>query len=335
MGNHIIAICDRDEKYALSLSTSVEEVMNSAYEVVIFTSGEAFVRYSQEKEVDVLIITESSFDSTIIDGFEGTLMILRENQNFVQDGAILIDRFQSRDNLSKSVKMNVPDYLEEISGKRMKTYHWKVIGIYSPVRRCLQTSFALALGQGLGREKKVLYMNFENFSGFSGWFQREFETDILDLLYFFNCDPEKLKSRIPKTIHKLGNLDVMPPPSAYYDTYERSGEKWIKFFEAIEDATDYEYLILDITDAMQGVLQILEYCDRIYTLIKDDPISKFKVEQYERWMVEHSYSDIIGKSVKFSFPQFSNIPLQPEMLSQCELAEYVRAIIDEDKMGGE
>ncbi|MDQ9824849.1 hypothetical protein RFZ44_16190, partial [Acinetobacter sp. 163] len=42
----------------------------------------------------------------------------------------------------------------------------EILGVYSPVGRCLKTSFALALGQILARERAVLYLNLEEYSGF-------------------------------------------------------------------------------------------------------------------------------------------------------------------------
>jgi len=332
MSNRYIAVCDIDEHYSLALSSSVASVTNNLLSVITFTSAHSFISFCEKKEVSILIITESTFDSSIIDIFEGTLIVLRENPEFVLDGAILIDRFQSREALMNSVLKSLPEYLEGYSGTRLETYHWKTIGIYSPVRRCLQTSFALALGQMLAKDKKVLYMNFESFSGFSGWFQTQFEMDVLDLIYFFNCEPEKIQLRLPQMIYKLGDLDILPPAASYYDTYEKSGEKWIELFDAIENSSEYDYLILDLSDAMTGLMQVLGYCDRVYTLVKDDPLSKYKMDQYERWMVDHSYADIIGKSMKFSFPEFQNMSIHPGMLTHSEMASYVRAIIEEDKI---
>ena len=40
-----------------------------------------------------------------------------------------------------------------------------IIGIYSPVNRCLKTSFALTMGQLMARDRKTLYVNLEDCSG--------------------------------------------------------------------------------------------------------------------------------------------------------------------------
>ena len=40
----------------------------------------------------------------------------------------------------------------------------KLIGVYSPVGKCLKTSFAFVLGQLLSKKHKVLYLNMECYS---------------------------------------------------------------------------------------------------------------------------------------------------------------------------
>ncbi len=42
----------------------------------------------------------------------------------------------------------------------------EILGVYSPLSRCLKTSFALTLGQILAKKKAVLYLNLEPFAGF-------------------------------------------------------------------------------------------------------------------------------------------------------------------------
>ena len=58
------------------------------------------------------------------------------------------------------------------------------LGVYSPVGRCLKTSFALTMGKLLAQEERVLYLNLEEFSGLSVLMKEEYKSDLSDLLYF-------------------------------------------------------------------------------------------------------------------------------------------------------
>lgn len=332
MNERSIAVCDTDPRYALDLSGALAEWVPSEFEISSFTGAETLAEYSRDHHIDIIIISQSAYDSTVLDNLPANLMILRETPDFAPERAILIDRFQAKEELLKSVIKQLPDTMETCLGKRMATKSWKVIGVYSPVRRCLQTTFSLSLGQMLAQDHKVLYMNFENYSGFSSWLGSESRSNVVDLLYYFDCDPDRLSVRIPLMVHHLGNLDILPPANGYYDTYDRNGEKWVEIIKAIENATEYEYLILDLTDAMCGLLEVMEYCNRIYTCVRSDAISKAKLAEYERWMVDHSRADVMSKSVRFSFPEFTDLPEDPQMLTHCELAGYVRSIINEDTL---
>ena len=86
---------------------------------------------------------------------------------------------------------------------------------------------------------------------------------------------------------------------------------------------------------MNGLLEVMEYCDRVYTLVRDDIISRSKLEQYESWMVEHSRADIMSKTLKFNLPEFTDVPMRPDMFAHSELAGYVKGVIADDltKMG--
>ena len=50
--------------------------------------------------------------------------------------------------------------------------------VYSPLGRCLKTSFALTLGQILAKERAVLYLNLEEYSGFEEMLGKGFAQNL-------------------------------------------------------------------------------------------------------------------------------------------------------------
>lgn len=325
----MIVVCDTNISYALSLTSYLEEALKEQYSFAAFSKIESVSECMPDVNLTALIVTESAYSKCIEDLSCKLLIILKENGGFELDNAILVDRFQSREEIRRSI-MEILINEDDAQIQSFRTDRWKVIGVYSPIRRCLQTSFALTLGQMLSINHKVLYINFENYSGFSGIFKQEFESNIVDLLYYFDCDKKKLAKKLPLLVHHMDGIDILPPAQSYFDTYERSGSMWCEMFKTIEEATDYEYLILDLTDSVHGLIDILSYCDRIYTMVRNDIISQAKISQYEDWMAEHSYAEIVSKTMKFNMPIFTDIPEHPEMLTHSELAGYVNAIIKND-----
>lgn len=325
-----IAVLDSDEKYAMCISSLLADSVGSNAHVETYTDAEHMKEICEMGQLQMLVTTQQMIER--LSGINGIkmLVVLTEDSDFEYENAVLIDRYQAAEVIKRKILEGLAADDGLMGTGQKKHRNRKVIGVYSPIHRSLQTTFTLTLGQMLSHHGRTLYINFENFSGFSGWMAHEFQTDIVDLFYFLDCDRKQLANRIPIAIHRLGGLDILPPASSYFDTYDRSGEKWIELFEAIESVTDYDYLLLDLSDAMQGLLQVLGYCDRIYTMVRDDLLSNAKMEQYEQWMVEHSYAEIIGKSLRFKLPRFDTLPDNPLLLTKSELAGYVRSIISED-----
>ena len=332
MNEQVIAVCDGDENYAMSLGGTLETALFGHYHISVFTGSASLGDYLADHRVDAAIISESAYDRKLIRVQGMELIILAETPDFVEENATIINRFQTREDLVKSVIESLPGFVEGVPAGRDGSRSWKVIGVYSPIRRCLQTSFAITLGQMLGVSHKTLYMNFENFSGFSGWFNMEFAGNMIDLLYYYECERDRLSLRIPLLVHHFCGLDILPPAEAGPDSYDRNGNRWTDVFDAVSQATDYEYLILDLSDSMSGLTDVLGYCDRIFTMVKNDTISQAKLAQYERWMTGHDMADVMGKTVKLKFPEFTDIPDRPDMLTHSELASYVSAIVKEDRI---
>lgn len=81
-------------------------------------------------------------------------------------------------------------------------YKTKFIGIYSPVHRCLQSSFALTFAQLIAEKHPALYLNFEHYIGIMELLPERQNRDLADLLYFLAGDPDKFSLRMQTVIQK-------------------------------------------------------------------------------------------------------------------------------------
>lgn len=207
----------------------------------------------------------------------------------------------------------------------------KIIGIYTPVGRCLQTTFSFALGQILSKKAKVLYMNFERYSGLEALLKRSFQYDISDLVYYFQCAKEKLSLRLSSIVENIHGLDFVPPVQLYQSILGVHGQQWIELFAEIEKCSDYEYLILDLTDGVADLWDILRSCTHVYTITRGDGVSLAKMDQYERGLRTMEYEDVLAKTRKIEFPVFKEIPIRFDELTYGDLARYVKQYIISDE----
>lgn len=209
----------------------------------------------------------------------------------------------------------------------------KMIGIYSPVKRCLQTSFALSLGQLLAKEHKTMYLNFEMYSGLGELLRREYQSDMLDVMYYFQSAREKLALRLPTIIQNAGGLDYIPPMQYSLGIREVPGEQWLALCRDIAAIGEYEYMILDLDDGIDGLFELLKNCQKIYTITREDAFAQAKLRQYERMLQQGELGEISEKTVKCRFPIFQELPDSLDMMTHGELAGYVKSIIKEDIYG--
>ena len=149
-------------------------------------------------------------------------------------------------------------------------------GVYSPLGRCLKTSFALTLGQVLAREKAVLYLNLEEYSGFGRLMGKEYDHNLSDLLYYVRQGSQNLIHRMNGMIQTVNNLDYIPPVQTPADIRGTAWEDWEQLIREIVRDSSYEILILDIGSGIDGTFQMLDLCSQIYMPVLADSISVCK-----------------------------------------------------------
>lgn len=361
MVKKVLAICDREKDYLCHLADYLERKERLPFIVHVFT-GEAQLRRFAEKQegeaeqesiIEMLLISESVCKEW--KGAYPAQKVIMLNESGVQtgEGIEYINKFQSAENIYREMMdiyadtcpneySNVP---ANISGgeegkagginsgieRRGRTgRRMKIIGNYTPIGRCMQTTFALSMGQILAKKHRTLYLNFESYSGLGCLLGKEFAVDITDALYYLNCERGKLPYKLNAMVQTVNGLDYIPPVISYEELGEICAEQWIDLFQEIEKNTDYEYLILDLSEAVSGLFQILKECYRVFTIIREDGFAEAKLRQYEEMLQGMHYEDIAWKTRKQNLPVFHRIPAGLEELTHGEVAAYIRRVIEED-----
>lgn len=327
--NHVLAVCDSETEYAYQLVDYLSNKKGFPFQVQLFTSEKTLTKYAKDHAVSVALIAEGDYSGKMEEGFVEHILLLREDKDTKSVGLKSFYKYQSAEQLIK-------DLLDWIAGEGIlgRTIidgkDLKLIGVYSPVGKCLKTSFSFVLGQILSKKHKVLYLNMESYSGLGKLLQKDFPTDMSELIYYLQNSREKFIYRMGSMTTRAGELDVLPPFDSFLDFISVSQEEWITLFREIERGSDYEYLILDLSDAVQGLFDILRLCDVVYTLSREDGFAMAKIAQYEEVLKKCNYEDIWKKTRHCTIPEIKNLPSGLQQLTYTELAEFVRERIEED-----
>lgn len=324
----ILALCDPEEEYVELLGEFLRKHQNLPWEVHTYTQIDDLLQGVRPGPELMLVVAESVYSEELERLSPLCTALLNESGTLHFDQLCNVDKYQQAEQIFKELlELYLLSSGEE--PKRLSAeYHTKFIGIYSPIHRCLQTSFALTLSQLLAKEHSTLYLNFEHYVGIQELLPERQSRDLADLLYFLTGDESKFGLRMETVVQHRGELDYIPPMRNGQNLQEIPAADWRKLFERIEELGNYEYVVMDLSDAMQGLFDTLRLCTHIFTLTKEDRMARSKLNQYEQLLGMCEYRDVWDKTRRLHLPQFARLPEDLEQYTRGDLASYVRREVE-------
>jgi hypothetical protein len=308
------------------------------YEVCAFFSVEKMLSSMDHENTAVLVIAESEYCGKITEAGFRQVLVLNESDQYL--GEIRsVSKYQSMECIFEVI-MKVCIESSKENGTVLPTAirhssDLKIIGVYTPISRCLQTQVSFTIGEILARKHKVLYMNFENYSGLSQLLNRTFRGSVSDLVYYNDCAREKVSAQIGLMTEEINGLNFLPPMKSFIELQSVQKNQWIELFRTIELVTEYEYLILDLTESTNGLLDVLRECSNVITIIRPDcAVSEAKMQQYREILRQKGYEDVYAKTRRWQMPVFRELPANLAELTHGELASHVRKLMETVELGG-
>lgn len=324
MEQKVLILCDPEEDYVFRMSDYMRRDKFFPWTVKVYTRI-AGLYESAGQPVDMLVVAESVYEDKMQGLGAGKTVILKESGTVKNQKVNSVDKYQSAG--------NVVQRLMELGGVTWKKAEHvegaKLIGLYSPVHRSLQTSFGLCLGRLLSGRGKTLYLNFEAYPGVEE-LQGCGGMDLSSMLYYLD-DEEHFMANIGRMIRRSENFDYVPAMVNGQNLLMVSSEDWKRLLYKLQQVMGYEYIVLDLSESVQGLFDILRMCVRVYSMAKDDPIAKRKMDQYEQLLSAMEYEDVRKKLNICRLPLFRNIPTSIETAAKGELADYVRKMIEKEE----
>ena len=334
MEKNVLVVCDLEVDYAKQLSDFLDRRKNVPFSVHTFTRPELLTEFADKNPIDVLLISQEAHYElrNVIGALDiGELFILSDDgADSSGQNCKAICKYQNADNILREVMTYYAAAEKPVSSKFFTSGKAELIGVYSPVKRSLKTSFSITLGQLLAKESRTLYINLEEYSGFNQLFKTVYMTDMSDLMYYISCKKPNFSWKLASIVQSMGELDYIPPAISPVDISSISGAQWKEFFGVLSDS-GYEKVILDLGERVNGLFDILRMCTRIYTPVRDDAVSYAKMEQYEALLNIMGYEDVLEKTRKLSFSYFKGLERGLDRLAYSELGTYVRKLISEER----
>lgn len=324
----ILYDCEAD--YIQRMSEYLQNCEELSFEIHSYTDFEKLKEFLEKEKADIFLIGESAYDNYFKKSNNGIIMILKESSNEKQTDNIYIEKFQRADQVVSEILENYARLTKEPLLLLKQQNNARIIGFYSPIKRCLQTSAAMVYGRILAKQYRTLYLNFEAYAGVQELLKPGIKHDLSDLLYFFENTKEKFLYHLQAMTERYDNLAYVPPMFATQNLIHITGSQWMELLSEIARKSDYDYIILDLSDNMQGLFDILRICTQIYTITKEDKNAIAKMDQYKHLLQMYEYQDVLHKTRQQVLPMFQTFPEDIEEFTKSDLVEYIQKLIKED-----
>lgn len=335
MKKNIFAVCDLEADYAYNFMDYLNQKKNIPFEIQAFTSVETLTAYGEGVHIELLLISDKAMCPKIREMDIGKIIILSEGVHPPElDHYPSVYKYQASSDVIREVMACYGDEKAVMPATfpvLKKTT--EILGVYSPLGRCLKTSFALALGQILARDYAVLYLNLEEYSGIEELMGKGFAYNLSDLLYYVRQGNQNLSIKMNGMVQTINNLDFIPPVRTPADIKGTAWEDWERLILEITRSSSYEIAVLDMGNGIDEMFQLLDMCKRIYMPVLNDVMSSCKIAQFENLLRIWDYPQVLDKIEKLHLP-FHVGATSPEkyveQLIWSELGDYIREMLRKD-----
>jgi hypothetical protein len=327
-----LAILDYEIDYANNLMDYLNRKNSFLFETRVFTNMESLLKCAQNNMIDILIISEDIGDEHIEEDNIKNILILTEHNQLEDKSSIY--KYQSMENIVREILsyyVSLEESRLQLSCKSVNC-HNKIIGVFSPAGGNYQTTFSLALGQALAKDKMVLYMNFEVIPGSYIFKEEVNQAGLSDLIYYIKQRKPNISLKIKAMVQKLGRLDYLPPVDFYMDLFEMNIEDIQILMDEITKNSDYEVVIIDMGFVGKNTIDILKKCRTVYMPTSNSKIVKSKEEKFLKMLLNEKADEFAQGLILVEVPTDEAIArneYQMDHLCVGELGNYINELIEQ------
>lgn len=317
MAKKLLAVYDLDLSYINRFVGYLKGKRNLSFRVVGFTELEALNSFVLKNKIDVLLIS----DNCIKNNFEKNdhekkypgskeknrvdLAELKNRKLQIEKIIILgeagvsrsdmklLNKYQSMENII--AELIIECQLDElIINDPASNARFELVGIYSPACDFRKHGFALALADMLSKNRSVLYINLERFSGLSEIFVENAKT-ISDIIYYYKTGIQQVGAELNRTRIRCRNFDVILPPDDLEDIELIPEETLYSFLSLIASLGAYEVIIVDMDEAYRKIIDVMDICSRVYIPVSTGALKDARMQEFEKYITLKEKENIMNQ----------------------------------------
>lgn len=331
-----LVICDRDKDYCAALAEYMRR-SDCGYEVITYSDPMLFCTECAGEEISLLLIqeeflenagkilAESATDDTMAGSgiAAGRRFVLTESREAALESGNVY-KYQSAACIVGIIGEDI-EAAHRIVNDMERCEDLQLIGVYSPLNHTLKTTFSMTLGQIMAEEGSVLYINMEGYNGLTEIFDIKSEYALTDLFYEYSLHPEDLSGMLARYTVRSGELNLLLPARSPFELQETEPAMWMSLIGALAETGRFGTIILDISDSVRGVFDLLNVCTKVYMPVRKDGISMAKLKDFEFVLSRYPGAEGIKSKLKrLKFPYFDDVDPNMGSLKNSRLGRYIR-----------
>lgn len=164
MREKIMAVCDLEEAYAFRMAEFISRKAAIPYTLHLFTETEELENFMEKHDISVLLIGESAVRQLKNRPKIQNVFILWEGEERYDTDYQYIDKYQKPEEIIREVVEHITEPegwdAARVDGRMEQRLKLKIIGIYSPVRRCSADFFCSNDGAAVGKGAQNIIFEF-------------------------------------------------------------------------------------------------------------------------------------------------------------------------------
>lgn len=298
-----IAFLDEEEAYLEQLNGYLIRKKETFFKIWTFSKAEAFFAVQERVDFDGVVMTAAFWDAVeecvpevkrilLKDQSAGEELLKAEpegegNRKAMIEPGLCVAKYQSVEKLLSQIVSIL--WQEEMEQQRHFPENMaELIGVYSPIGYEGQMLFSMTMAQILSEEKKVLYVNLMEHSGFYHLTGTDTAEDVGDLFYGMLQGGQDFGAGLHRMRQSFRDFDYIPPVANPEHLSEISKSLYEQFLMSLKNSSGYDVVIVDFGTVFLGFAEMLPLFSTLYCLGKEGVISRYRTEEFLEYLNKES-----------------------------------------------